>query len=485
VPEGRGRRSRAAATPKMAAARVRADRRTTKIRAKADELEEQGVVAVACQMVDNAGVVRLMSVPIRRFEDAARYGVGMSTVFAVFLVNDDIVTSPGLDSPSGDYRLMPDAEATVAVPAMPGWAFAPVDLLTQEHDVFPACPRSFLKRMVADLDADGIELRAGVEIEFFLGRRADLPPGLEPEADPAPAHRGPGYSPQVLTRYAGFSTDLVRTLEDIGIGVHKYHPEYAIGQFEVSLQPSDPIAAADTVLLVRQVIRAVAANHGLEPSFAPVVFPGAVGNGQHLHLSLLDRSGRNLFADGEGPEGMTGRGEAFAAGVLDELPALTAVMCPSVPSYYRLKPHLWSGAWACWGRENREAALRFVTGMVGQRQQAANMEVKPIDGAGNPYLVLGSLIAAGIDGLERDARLPEPTTEDPAALPASVKKRRRVRLLPSSLPESVAELERSKIVRRGMGDMLFDAFLATRRGEIEAFHGKDEDEVVRAHRWRY
>jgi glutamine synthetase len=289
----------------------------------------------------------------------------------------------------------------------------------------------------------------------------------------------------VLTRYASFSTDLVRSLEQIGVGVHKYHPEYSIGQFEVSFPSRDPVAAADTVLLVRQVIRAVASTHGLEPSFAPVVFPGVVGNGQHVHLSLLDRSGTNLFAGGGGPHGMTDRAEAFSAGVLDELQALVAVMCPSVPSYYRLKPHLWSGATACWGRENREAALRLVTGMVGRRQLEANMEVKPVDGAGNPYLVFGSLIAAGIDGLERDARLPEETTEDPSTLPASVKKRRRVRRLPSSLREAADELERSKIVRRAMGDMLFDAFLATRRGEIDAYDGKDENEVVRVHRWRY
>ena len=113
------------------------------------------------------------------------------------------------------------------------------------------------------------------------------------------------------------------------------------------------------------------------------------------------------------------------------------------------------------------------------------MELKPVDGAGNVYLVLGSVIAAGIDGLERDARLPEPTTEDPSALPPDVRERRRVRPLPASLSEAVGELERSKIVRRAMGDMLFDAFVATRRGEIAAFQDLDEDAIIRAHRWRY
>jgi glutamine synthetase len=436
-------------------------------------------------MVDNAGVSRLMSVPLRRFEDAARFGVGMSTVFAVFLVNDDIVSAPGVEGPSGDYRLMPDPEATTHIPGMPGWAFAPVDLLTQEREPSPACPRTFLKRAVDDLDHRGIAMRCGFEIEFFLGRRAELPPGLAEEADPAPAHRGPGYSPNVLTRYAAFSTELVRGLEEIGIGVHKYHPEYSIGQFEVSFPPRDPVAAADAVLVVRQLIRATAANHDLEPSFAPVVFPGAVGNGQHLHFSLWDARGRDLFSGGDGAQGMTSEAASFSAGVLEELPALVGVTCPSVPSYYRLQPHLWSGAHMCWGRENREAALRFVTGMVGEREQAANMEVKPIDGSANPYLALGSVIAAGIDGLERGLALPPETVEDPLALSDQERRRRRVRQLPASLPEAIKELEGSDILHRAMGDMLFEAFLATRRGEADRFVEQEPDQVVRAHRWRY
>jgi glutamine synthetase len=467
--------------------RVAQPRRRTTIsaRAKAAELERAGVLAVACQMVDNAGVTRLMSVPVGRFEEAARFGVGMSTVFAVFLVNDDIVSAPGVEGPSGDYRLMPDPSQTVAFEALPGLAFAPVDLLTQEGDVFPACPRSFLRRMVGELGRRGVELSAGIEIEFFLGRRPELPFGLAPEGEPAPAHRGPGYSPQVLTRYGGFSTDLLRALDAAGIRVHKYHPEYSIGQFEVSFRPLDPVAAADAVLHVRQAIRAVAAAHGLEPSFAPVVFAGAVGNGQHLHFSLWDRRGRDLFAGGRGPEGMTRTAEAFCAGVLDELPALVGVTCPSVPSYQRLRPHLWSGATACWGRENREAALRLVTGMVGERERAANMELKAVDGSSNPYLALGATIACGIAGLDRKASLPEPTTEDPSSLPAAVKRRRRIRALPGSLREAVRALERSTTIRAAMGDLLFDAFLATRRGEIAAFEGASDEEVVAAHRWRY
>jgi glutamine synthetase len=216
-----------------------------------------------------------------------------------------------------------------------------------------------------------------------------------------------------------------------------------------------------------------------------VVFAGLVGNGDHLHFSLWNRRGRNLFHGGDGPEGMTKQAEAFSAGVLQSLPAIVGVSCPSVASYLRLRPHRWAGPWAAWGRENREAGLRFVTGMVGSRPEAANLEIKPVDGSSNPYLVLGAVVAAGLHGLERDLRLPEPTTEDPASIPAARRKKLGITQLPSSLDAAIGELERSSVLREAMGDMLFDSFLATRRGEAEAFAGMDDDAVARAHRWRY
>jgi glutamine synthetase len=443
------------------------------------------VEAVALCFVDNAGVGRVMSVPIGRFEHAVRFGVGMSSVFSVFLVNDDITSSPGFEGPSGDFRLMPDPEATVALGPMPGWAFAPVDVAEQDGQSFVACPRTFLRSQVERLDGKGLSLRCASEIEFFLGRRAELPPGLGDEPDPAPGHRGPGYSPQVLTRYAGFSTELLRSLQAAGIEVHKYHPEYSIGQFEVSFRPQEPVTAADTVLIAKQLIRAAAHNHGVEPSFAPVVFPGFVGNGAHVHYSLWDRHGANLFEGGRGPEGMRRAAERFSAGILAELPALVAITCPSVASYLRLRPHHWAGAYTCWGRENREAALRFVTGMVGDRPAAANMELKPVDGAGNPYLVLGALIAAGLSGIDRRLALPEPITDDPSALSAARRRRIGVRQLPSSLGEAARELRSSRVLRDAMGDPLFEAFLATREGEVALYEGKSDEEIARAHRWRY
>jgi glutamine synthetase len=441
------------------------------------------VEAVALAVVDPAGVTLVKTVPVRRFEEAARFGIGLSPVFSVFLVDDQITSSPHIGGPTGDTRLVPDPAGAVALAASPGWAIAPVDQLDQDGEPYPACPRTFARRMLERLAGFGYELRGSYEVEFFLGHRA--PAGAGPEPDPVPAHRGPAYGAIALADVEPFATALIRALEAQGTGVMQFHPEYSTGQLELSVPHGSGITVADTNLVLRHTVRAVARAQGLAASFAPVVFAGLVGNGHHLHLSLWNRAGRNAFHGGRGPEGMTREAEAFTAGILASLPALTAVTAPSVASYQRLQPHRWSGPWACWGRENREAALRFVTGMVGSRARAANLEVKSMDAAANPYLALGAIVAAGIDGLERELSLPEPVLADPASLTAARRRSLGVRQLPSSLGAAIRELERSDVLRTAMGDVLFDAFLATRRGEQAAFEGQDPEDVVRAARWRY
>ncbi|HEX2026126.1 MAG TPA: glutamine synthetase, partial [Actinomycetota bacterium] len=289
----------------------------------------------------------------------------------------------------------------------------------------------------------------------------------------------------VLTRYEGFGLDLIRSLESQGTGVQQFHPEYSTGQFEVSVPHGSGVEPADTTLVVRQTIRAVARAHGLDASFAPVVFPDLVGNGCHLHFSLWDRDGRNLFAGGSSAHGLAREAEAFCAGILAHLPALVAVTAPSAASYLRLQPHKWAGAFATWGPENREAALRFITGMVGSREAAANMELKPVDAAANPYLALGAVIALGLAGLDGDLSLPEPTTDDPSEIPEDRWEAMGIRPLPRSLREAIGELEGSTLLREAMGDLLYDSFLATRRGELMAFDGLDPEAITRAHRWRY
>ncbi|HZD66086.1 MAG TPA: hypothetical protein VE152_08310, partial [Acidimicrobiales bacterium] len=138
---------------------------------------------------------------------------------------------------------------------------------------------------------------------------------------------------------------------------------------------------------------------------------------------------------------------------------------------------------ACWGRETREAAIRFVTGMRGDEHRAANVEIKCFDAAANPYLVVGSLVAAGLAGVETGARLPQEMTGDPATRSPQELADLGVRRLPQTLTEAVGHLEASTVLRRAMGDALFDAVVAVRRAEVDLFHGAAPEAVATSTRW--
>ncbi|MGP4005012.1 glutamine synthetase family protein [Streptomyces sp. 4N124] len=437
------------------------------------ELSGRGVHGVVLAYVDTAGIGRVKAVPTAKLPSAAAWGVGMSPVFDTFLANDSIVTTDVLGSPDGDLRLYPDLDQLVALAGQPGWAWAPVDRITQDGERHPACSRTFLRRIVADTaERHGITFRAAVEIEWAVGR------GPTADGEFVPAVSGPAYGAARQVELSDYTADLLAACAAQGVDVEQVHPEYAAGQFEISVGALDPVAAADRSVLVRQTVRAVAQRHGLVVSFAPAVFAQGVGNGGHIHLSAW-RDGANLHSGGAGRYGMTAEAESFAAGILAHLPALTAVTAPSPASQLRLKPSQWAGVFTTWGHETREAAVRVVTGTAGLRDQAANLEVKPVDLAANPYLALGCLIAAGLDGVTSAAPLPEEITGDPARLGEAVRR------LPTSLAEAVEEFRKDERLRTALGPVLADAVTAVRLGEIAAVAGLDDERIAAAYRWKY
>ncbi|WP_333737934.1 glutamine synthetase family protein [Streptomyces sp. IBSBF 2806] len=443
------------------------------------ELTGRGVHGIVLAYVDTAGIGRVKTVPTAALPSAAAWGVGMSPVFDTFLANDTVVATDVLGSPDGDLRLYPDLDRLVVLAGQPGWAWAPVDRVTQDGERHPGCSRTFLRRVVADASRElGLRFKAAFEIEWAVGLDS------APDGEFVPATTGPAYGAARQIELSEYTAELLAACAAQGVDVDQIHPEYAPGQFEISVGALDPVAAADRSVLVRQTIRAVARRHGLRVSFSPAVVAHGVGNGGHVHLSAW-RDGVNLHTGGERRHGMTADAEAFAAGVLARLPALTAVTAPSPASFLRLRPSQWAGAFTAWGLETRECALRLVRGTAGRRAQQANLEVKPVDLAANPYLALGCLIAAGLAGLTSDAVLPEETRGDPVRLDAEEAAARGVRRLPTSLSEAVAAFRGDEVLRAALGPVLADAVTAVRQGEIEAVDGLDDEQVAAAYRWKY
>jgi glutamine synthetase len=441
-------------------------------RQAASRLTGEGVRAVALTWVDNAGITRVKAVPVAMLEAAATCGVGMSPVFDVFLVDDSITTSAHIGGPVGDLRLFPDLDRLTVLAALPGWAWAPADRWQQDGQPHPACQRQFAARAVTAAAGLGLRFRMAFEVEWMVMR--DGPDGLRP------ACAGPAYGMTRIVELADYLADVLGALDEEDVPVDQIHPEYAAGQMEVSVAATDPVAAADRLVLVKETIRAVSEAHGLRASFAPMVVAGGVGNGCHLHVSAWSQ-GANLFAGGDGPHGLTAPGESVLAGLLDALPALCAIGNPSVASYLRLVPRHWAGPWQCWGRENREAALRLVTGLVGTEGDAANAELKCFDASATPYLLAGAVVTVAADALGGEHRLPDEITVDPAGLPAGDQPAR----LPQSLTEAMDHLVADKRLLGALGEPLAEAFLAVRAAEIDLFAGSTDAEIAAATCWTY
>jgi glutamine synthetase len=442
------------------------DERRARARQLTDELTALGVRAVALTFVDNAGVTRVKTVPVARLAHAAAWGVGMSPVFDVFLLDDSITTSRHVGGPVGDLRLFPDLEQLTVLVAQPGWAWAPADRLTQEGEPYVCCQRSFAR---TNAERAG-ELRMAFEVEWFVG--------LDDAA--TPAGQGPAYGMTRLVELSSYVDSVLGALEAQEVPVEQFHPEYAPGQLELSVAATDPVSAADRLILVRQTIRAVSRSFGYHVSFAPVVVAGQVGNGQHLHLSAW-AGGGNQFTGGPGPYGLTTAAENLLAELLDRLPALAAIGAPSVASYLRLVPQHWAAPYQCWGRENREAALRLVTGSLGERDTAANAELKCFDGAANPYLLVGAVAAIAAGVADGSRSLPSEVPIDPALLPDAEQPPR----LPQRVEEAVAALRADKLLTAALGEPLLEAFCAVRQAEVELFRDAEPAAIAEASRWIY
>ena len=423
-------------------------------------------------VVDNSGVTRVKTVPVHRLPRVAETGVGLSDVSAVMAVDDGITASPGYDTPSGDMRLIPDLDAAVDLHAS-RLRWAPATMVDQELVPMPNCGRSILQRAVEATAKAGMTAQFAFESEFTV---SDLETGEL-------IHRGPGYSPIALFAAEEFSVDLVEAFEAQGMDVEQFHPEYADGQFEVSIRHRDPVAAADTVVLLRLTVHRMARRHGLRVSFSPRPHPEiVVGNGCHLHFSLW-RDDTNLF--GSETDGLGSSGGAAVAGILDHLRGIQAVLTPSVPSFERITPQHWAGAYTCWGIENREAAVRVIRGTVTGRPGTANVEIKTIDAAANPYLTVAVILHAALDGISRGLTPPEPISVDPHSLSEDDRTTRGIARLPTDLGAAIEAMNADGLVRKVFGEQQYGAYRAVRQYELETFGPMPREDQIQAHRWRY
>ena len=232
----------------------------------------------------------------------------------------------------------------------------------------------------------------------------------------------------------------------------------------------------------------MARRHGLEASFTPKPSPDAVGSGCHVHFSFRDADGLNVAHDPDGPLGLSEVAARFCAGILAHVDALVAVTAPTPVSYYRLGPHHWSCGFRAIGVQNREAALRVCPGIASdpeRRRRSFNIEYRPIDAAASPYLALGMLVRAGLDGIRRGLPLPEPVGKDPSELTPEEARAAGVTPLPTSLGAALDALEADEAARSWMSPNLLATFVGIKRWEARYAEMVSADELFRRYRETY
>jgi glutamine synthetase len=425
----------------------------------------------------NDGTVRAKASALQGLEGRIRSGIGLTVAMQAMNALDQLQPVEGM-GPVGEIRLVPDPETFRILPYAPATGAMLVDQLTLGGEPAPVDQRAFLKRMEARLAEREAWLEVGFENEFSLAAEVD--------GAYVPVDSSLCFSTIGMTASQDYVDELVQALDAQEIPLEQYYAELGHGQQEISTAHRPALEAADEQLWVRETIRAVAAGRGLVASLAPKPWPEVAGNGMHMHFSLWDaESRRNRFHDPSVADHFSVEGRAFLAGVLEHLPGLCGLTAPSFNSYHRIVPQYWAGAFTCWGHDNREAPLRLPSLFWGMEEATANVELKAGDASCNPYLALGGLIAAGLDGLERGLEPPEPIEVDPATIPEAECEARGIRRLPASQREALDALEADAVLMAALGPVLAGSYLTVRRSEWDAYSAGDDKFEQQGHFSKY
>ena len=440
---------------------------------------ESSVQLVTFMYCDNAGVIRNKSTHVDSLKWRMESGIGFSTTMQAMAAQDRIMPFEGM-TVVGEFRLVPDPATFKVLPYAPQRATMIGDLMTLDRQPYEACPRSFLKRMIAEAEKAGIRLQVSFETEWTLARK---------DGDRmVPCDHTVAYAATGMTEPLQVVDDVIEALGQQGLSVEIYHPEGGPCQQEVTLRHSDPLATADNQLIYRETVRNIARRHGFYASLAPMPFADKQGNGCHIHISAWDMNEeKNLFHDPKDSASLSATGYHFLAGLLEHMPGLTALTCPSVNSYRRLSVGNWASAFIAYGPNNREAAGRIPSTLWGREHESVNLELKPPDASANPYIAMGGAIAAGLDGIRKAAYPPDGlrVDSDPGLMSNKVRADRGVHPLPGSLAEASDALQADNALIDAMGPVLTGSYLAVRRGESELFDEHDDDFEFAQHFHRY
>ena len=338
------------------------------------------------------------------------------------------------------------------------------DIRTPEGEPYAGDSRHVLERVVRRAAEDGYSFIVGPELEYFYFKDAEGTDVLD---------HGSYFDLTSLDSASDLRRDTVLTLEKMGIPVEYSHHEKGPSQHEIDLRYADALSMADAVMTYKQVVKEIAMKHGVYASFMPKPMADAPGNGMHVHQSLMDRSGNNVFFDPDDPSGynLSATAKSYIAGLLKYAPEYTLVTNQYVNSYKRLVSGGEAPTYISWGARNRSTLVR-IPAYRPNREVACRVELRNPDPAANPYLAFACMLAAGLAGIEEELPLQDPTEGlDLFELSRQDLRKQGVRTLPESLGEAVELFAESELMKKTLGEHIHGYLVETKRAEWNEYQG--------------
>ncbi|MEW5785586.1 MAG: glutamine synthetase family protein [Bacillota bacterium] len=412
------------------------------------EVKEKNIELIRFLYTDNDSVIRGYTTTGSELESDLMTGHSYTKGMAFFSALD-ILGPDTKYTGTGEFSAVPDLDTFRVLPHVPNTASVLCDFVQKDtHEPTGLCSRSILKQYLSELE---FEVKIACENEFYLLKRNETGKLVPFDNSICFATTGMNESHNVILT-------IIRALQEQGIIVEKHYPEYGPGQHEIIIKYDDALKACDNQIYFRETVRGMARVHGLVASFMPKPFEDLAGSGCHLHVSLW-KNGKNIFYDPKDEIKLSDTARYFIGGVLKHINALLAFTAPIVTSYKRLIPHNWASAYSCYGLDNREAAIRVVSGMKGKEEKTTHFEFKPADGTCNPYLALTALLAAGMDGIKNKIDPGQPVVGDPDNMCPEERKKRGITRFPDTLGEAIKALDEDKLFEKVFGKEMYKEYI--------------------------
>jgi glutamine synthetase len=424
-------------------------------------VQEDGIEQVRVVFLDYNGIARARSLMPGSLPGAFRRGVNFSSPTVDFNSRDLFPLGAAFDLASPDFFARPDPSTYIQVPYQSGVAQMYADLVDAGGNPWPGCPRAALRRLVERAAAHGLRFNVAFEPEGYLFL-------------PAPERSGVEFvgAPQFATLagldvQSAFMHDLLSGLQAAGLEVEQWSEEYGPGQIEVNLRYTDPLAAADGVTTYKELFRGLARQRGFLGTFMPKPFGDVAGSGMHVHLSASPAVGDgNLFDEPGAQLDLSPLGRHALAGLLTHGAALTALGATTVNSYKRFLPGSWAPTHIVASYASRAAFVR-----IPERETPRRLELRVGDGAGNPSIYLAGILAAMLDGIEREIEPSPIVAGDVGSLSEEAAAAAGAHPVPRTLERALEALAADDVIRDGVGSLIVDELVKVKRSEWDAFAG--------------